>query len=1152
MAVSQLWARLGLNNSAFINGLNQAARAADRFSATVANRVTRKVTSPFNSASQAVNNFSTVSSKGLRDVSRIVQGIMISQFFYRTINGAQNAAAAIFEMSQAVENANIAFTVMFKNQDKARSYIRVIEDFAAVTPYSFNQAAEAAKKLLAMGVKAENSMYVLKAITDASVMSGDPESLNRIAKAIGQINTKGKLAQQELLQLTEAGIPAFEILQQKLGLTKDQLGEIGKQNIPADVAIKALIDGMNDRYGGASDLMSKTMTGMISTIKDSLLLIAKDAFDPFYQRLHGTVEKVASTLSKLRDIVRKGGIGAAFEAMFPPSTQAAIRQFIAYLQIFKAQVGAIFKSLLPFIKQFADMLLITLNAVAPVILTLNSVIVFFMQSVAQSTPLVKGLVTAIGALLIASTVVRVITGLTAALKGLFIVKIITSAVLGLAQAMRVLVLAMISNPWALLLGVLAAGLVAVAFNSDRVRNSLNGLTVSFSKAFGADPSKIFAPKQQDNIDKTAEFNKELTTSGKKIDDMGDKAKKAGKKAKEALMSFDEVFNLKEDKDDGSDVDAGEIEVPSVPIPEIDTSGFQIPSFEEMGSQIAAMFKGALFDKFKSAAIGTGLGALIGAIIGGLIGGPGGALIGAKIGAVAGAIVGWFWEDVKKFFQSSTGIGAGVGAGIGGVIGFAFGGPLGAGIGAALGAVLGGVVGRFWEDIKKFFTSSTGIGGSIGASVGGIIGFIFGGPLGAALGAGLGGVIGGTIGHFLNDIVAACNSVISYLTGTFGISWSGAWDGIKRSLEGWLTWINGVWTGLFQVIGGVIDFLVGVFTADWGKAWDGLKGIVGGFVTAIDGIWEGLKDIIGGMLDFLESIFGPTFGAAFDGLRLIVESFITVIDGYWQGLKDVINGIITVLEGVFTGNWSKVWDGVLQIFYGFVKRIMGVIDGLIMAVDGIWMFVDGVFTGLWGKAWTTIKQLFQAPIEGIKGILNGLKQAFNGIVDFIAGVFTGNWRRAWNGVLDIFKGIFNALSAFVKTPINGIIDAINVAIGGLNRMSFDVPDWVPVIGGQTWGFDIPKIPRLAKGGLVTKNTLAEIGEGNKKEAVIPLENGNALEMIAERIVNKMNVMQPAYAGAGGADERQILYVGTLIADDRSLRELERKMQVIRLKETVRRG
>lgn len=88
---------------------------------------------------------------------------------------------------------------------------------------------------------------------------------------------------------------------------------------------------------------------------------------------------------------------------------------------------------------------------------------------------------------------------------------------------------------------------------------------------------------------------------------------------------------------------------------------------------------------------------------------------------------------------------------------------------------------------------------------------------------------------------------------------------------------------------------------------------------------------------------------------------------------------------------------------------------------------------------------------------------------------------------------------VKSTINGIIKQINNAV--LGKIKFTVPDWVPIFGGRTW--KAPKIPYLAKGGLIDSPTLSMIGEAGK-EVVLPLENNTgALDLIANRLVSRMN-------------------------------------------------
>ena len=100
------------------------------------------------------------------------------------------------------------------------------------------------------------------------------------------------------------------------------------------------------------------------------------------------------------------------------------------------------------------------------------------------------------------------------------------------------------------------------------------------------------------------------------------------------------------------------------------------------------------------------------------------------------------------------------------------------------------------------------------------------------------------------------------------------------------------------------------------------------------------------------------------------------------------------------------------------------------------------------------------------------------------------------ITNVTKTIFNTFKAYIlgvwdgiylgiKATLNLIIKGINTMIKGMNGVKIDVPDWVPGMGGKKFGFKIPDVPQLAQGGIVTKPTLAMIGEGRESEAVIPL-------------------------------------------------------------------
>lgn len=156
----------------------------------------------------------------------------------------------------------------------------------------------------------------------------------------------------------------------------------------------------------------------------------------------------------------------------------------------------------------------------------------------------------------------------------------------------------------------------------------------------------------------------------------------------------------------------------------------------------------------------------------------------------------------------------------------------------------------------------------------------------------------------------------------------------------------------------------------------------------------------------------------------------------------------------------------------------------MKKRGIWT-VQGFNIGVNSESKTVSKTM--------RRMWNRIKAPFTSVADWFENIFKGAWnaiKKAFTGVGKWFKNLFNGIISFIKAPINFLIDGLNTLIKGVNKISFDVPKWVPGIGGKKFGFDIPQIPHLAKGGLVKAPTLAVVGDNmgassGNPEVVSPL-------------------------------------------------------------------
>lgn len=168
------------------------------------------------------------------------------------------------------------------------------------------------------------------------------------------------------------------------------------------------------------------------------------------------------------------------------------------------------------------------------------------------------------------------------------------------------------------------------------------------------------------------------------------------------------------------------------------------------------------------------------------------------------------------------------------------------------------------------------------------------------------------------------------------------------------------------------------------------------------------------------------------------------------------------------NWDVAKEK-LEQFGAKVSEIWGNISGWITgAIDKIGQYFP-IFGGYLSGWWESIQQA----VDNVKAI-------FQGVIDFIGNVFAGNWEAAWTNIKDIFGNVFGMIVNLAKAPINGVVSAINTVINGINSISITIPDWVPLVGGNTLGFSIPTIPMLATGGFTDGVSIA--GEAGT-EAVI---------------------------------------------------------------------
>lgn len=230
-------------------------------------------------------------------------------------------AAGNFQQVQA------AMTNMLGSAERAKNLLGQLQDFAAKTPFEFNDVAAASQKFLAFGFTAEQIIPTLKAVGDAAAGVGlGKEGIDRITLALGQMAAKSKVQSDEMLQLTEAGIPAWQMLADKIGTSVPQaMDMVSKGAVDAQTGLQALVGGMEEKFGGMMDQQAQTITGTWSNMMDGLsqsaIAVGQQISDAL--NLPDLFSSLGDSLQQFANLVKNQGIGEALSQMIPTEVKVA-------------------------------------------------------------------------------------------------------------------------------------------------------------------------------------------------------------------------------------------------------------------------------------------------------------------------------------------------------------------------------------------------------------------------------------------------------------------------------------------------------------------------------------------------------------------------------------------------------------------------------------------------------------------------------------------------------------------------------------------------------------------------------------------------------------------------------------------------------------
>jgi tape measure domain-containing protein len=190
--------------------------------------------------------------------------------------GVIQAGRFVFAKTAEVESQSRSLAILAGSAEKAGQIIKELQDLGAVTPFTSTELIDSAKRLQAFGVEADKVVETTRRLADASGATG--AELSGLVTAYGQVQAKGRLQGEELLQFQERGIALQEELRKMYGMTGEEFQKaLSKGQVSAKAVEVALVNltSAGGKYANGAIAQSDTLQGRLSTLQDGVDALAR-------------------------------------------------------------------------------------------------------------------------------------------------------------------------------------------------------------------------------------------------------------------------------------------------------------------------------------------------------------------------------------------------------------------------------------------------------------------------------------------------------------------------------------------------------------------------------------------------------------------------------------------------------------------------------------------------------------------------------------------------------------------------------------------------------------------------------------------------------------------------------------------------------------
>lgn len=333
-----------------------------------------------------------------------IAAVQLGSVFTGMAGGILNMGIASVQAAAQMRQYEIAFQTMLKSAEAGTQMLRDLQQFAADTPFDVPGVVSAGQQLMAFGFKAEEIIPMLTNLGDAASGLGlGTEGVSRLAYALGQMQTSGKLNAQDMMQLTSAGISAWDMLAQAAGKTVAEMKDLcSKGAIDSKAAVQTIVAGMNDQFGGMMAKTSDEVAGLLANIEETagntsaavgkylteafnikgILKDVSDRLGEFQQKMQTATEQGKS----LGDVIKECepatviGVIGAFAAVLAVVSVAAVATLGAVLGLtagmvaIGAAMGAVAALVVTYWDEIVDAVNIAVQAILDTVVIIGTAI----------------------------------------------------------------------------------------------------------------------------------------------------------------------------------------------------------------------------------------------------------------------------------------------------------------------------------------------------------------------------------------------------------------------------------------------------------------------------------------------------------------------------------------------------------------------------------------------------------------------------------------------------------------------------------------------------------------------------------------------------------------------------------------------------------